>query len=116
MILGMEIALAIIGLLALVRGKMTISGKKVVVGVPARLLGLLALSAVPLVFAVGILYVVVEAPNDPEQFAEDNKMVIFAIEAGVVIGVAILVFGLGAALAISPEEAERRERGTAYED
>ena len=50
MILGIEIALVIIGLLALVRGRMTVTASRVVEGIPARLLGLLALTPIPIAF------------------------------------------------------------------
>lgn len=115
MICGLEIGLAIFGLIALVRGKMTLSKTKVVVGVPARLIGLLALTPLPIAFAVGFVYAIVNGA-DAERMAKDNQLTLGLIEAGIVIGVAILVFAIGAAVAISPQEAERRERGGRYED
>jgi hypothetical protein len=117
MILGIEIAMLVIGLLALVRGKMTVTGSRVVVGVPARLLGALALTPLPAAFVAVIGYVALNAPADPEQFAQDKKLTIMAIEAAIVIGIAVLVFGIGAAIGISPAEVERRERRRRrYED
>lgn len=117
MILGIEIAMLVIGLLALVRGKMTVTGSKVVVGVPARLLGALALTPLPAAFVAIIGFVALNAPADPEQFTQDKKLTIMAIEAVIVIGIAVLVFGIGAAIGISPAEAERRERRRRrYED
>ena len=56
MILGMEIGLAIFGLIALVKGKMTVSKNKVVVGAAARLLGLLALTPLPAALLFVVLY------------------------------------------------------------
>lgn len=106
MILGMEIGLAIFGILALVRGKMTLSKNKVVVGAPARLLGLLALTPLP----AALLFVVLYAASRGGQVNDDDKWTITGIEAGTVILVAILVFGIGAAIGITPREAERRER------
>lgn len=116
MICGLEIGLAIFGILALVRGKMTLSKNKIVVGAPARLLGLLALAPLPLAFGVGAVYAVtqVAAGGDPEKFAEDNRWTLTLIEGGIVIGVAIVVFAIGAMVAVSPAEAERRERGNRY--
>jgi hypothetical protein len=106
MILGVGIAMIIVGLLALVRGKMTISKSKVVVGAPARLLGLLALTPYPIAIVAVLLYVA----SKGGQVGEDDQWTMTAIEGGIVIGMAILVFGIGAAVGITPEEAKRRER------
>jgi hypothetical protein len=117
MILGIEIAMIVVGLLALVRGKMTVTGSKVVIGTPARLLGALALTPLPAAFVAVIGYIALNAPADPEQFAQDKKWTITAIEAGIVIGIAVLVFGIGAAIGVSPAEADRLERRRRrYED
>lgn len=117
MILGMEIGLAIFGILALVRGKMTISKTKVVVGAPARLLGLFALTPLPLAFMAGVIYAVREGGGNPQGFvANDNaRLTLALIEGGIVVGVAIVVFAIGAMIAVPPQEAERRER-TEYDE
>jgi hypothetical protein len=121
MILGIEIAMIIIGLLALVRGRMTLTRNKVVVGVPARLLGALALTPLPVALVAVVGYIAMNAPADPERFAADNQVTIIIIETAIVIGIAVLVFGIGAAVAVDPVEAERRQRrdydaGDDYED
>ena len=115
---GLEIGLAIFGLIALIRGKMTLSKTKVVVGAPARLIGLLALAPLPIVFGFGIVFGIVKAAEgaDPQQIAKDNQALFTGIEIGVVILTAILVFTIGAAVAISPQEAARRERAGRYDD
>jgi len=122
MILGVEIAMLVVGLLALVRGRMTISKTKVVTGTAARLLGLLALTPLPVAFAAVALYVAVSGVGDPERFLEDNKLTLMLIEAGVVIGIAILVFGIGAAIGTDPardrpeDEEDDRPRRRARRD
>jgi hypothetical protein len=102
MIQGVEIALLVIGLLAIIRGKLTISKTKVVTGAAARLLGLIALTPLPVALAAVALYMAVSGVGDPERFADDNRMTLMLIEAGVVIGIAILVFGIGAAIGTDP--------------
>lgn len=117
MICGMEIGMAIVGLLALIRGRMTISKTRVVVGVPARLLGIVALTPLPVAFGAVILFSLVQgAAVNPEKFAEDNRVTLVLIEAGIVIGIAIFVFAVGALVAIHPDEAARRERADRYDD
>ena len=116
MILGIEIALAIYGVIGLFGGKMTISKTKVVLGAPARLLGALALTPLPVAFVVILMYVTTQAPANPERFADENKLTIALIEAVIVIGIAILVFGIGAAIAVDPREAARRARRDDYEE
>jgi hypothetical protein len=110
MILGIEIAMIVVGILAIVRGKMTVTGNKVVIGTPARLLGALALTPLPAAFMAILAYVAINAPADPERFAQDKKWTIIGIEAAIVIGIAVLVFGIGAAIGIDRREAERIER------
>ena len=108
MILGMEIGLAIVGLIALFGGKFTISKTKVVQGMPARLLGLLALTPFPLALVVVLGYVAANAPANPEQFVKDNQWTLIGIEAGIVITIAVLLFVIGAAVATNPEETRKR--------
>jgi hypothetical protein len=96
----------VVGLLALVRGKMTISKTKVVVGTPARLLGLLALTPYPIAIVALLLY----AASKGGQVGEDDRWTLTAIEGGIVIGMAILVFVLGSLFAVDPKEAARRAR------
>jgi hypothetical protein len=112
MILGVGIAMIVVGLLALVRGRMTISKTKVVVGVPARLLGLLALTPYPIAIVAVLLYVAAKGG----QIRDDDQWTLTAIEGGIVIGMAILVFVIGSAVAVNPEEAERRRRRDDYDD
>jgi hypothetical protein len=114
MILGLYIGLAIVGILALVRGRMQISKTKIVVGVPARLLGLLGLAPLPLALVVGIVYVAVSTdvtdPQAVQRFTQEHKWTFSLIEGVCVGGVAIILFVTAALLAVSPEEAERRAR------
>lgn len=113
---GIAIGLTIFGLLGLIRGKMTISKTKVVVGVPARLLGLLAMTPIPLLLGVGVVIGLMNLGEDPQKLQKDNQLLFAAIEVGIVVGVAVLVFVIAAVVAIHPREAERRERAGRYED
>jgi hypothetical protein len=116
MILGIEIAMIVVGLIALFRGKLTISKTKVVEGIPARLLGLLALTPIPVVIAVGLAYTILSNPADPEKFVEENKTTLVVIEVVIVLGIAILVFGIGAALGKDPTARRRDEEEDEYDD
>ncbi|AMV26924.1 hypothetical protein VT84_21160 [Gemmata sp. SH-PL17] len=116
MIFGIEVGLAIFGILALVRGRMTMSKGKVVVGVPARLLGLVALTPLPVALVVILLYTIAQGGADPEKFAQDQRLTIALIEAGVVISIAVFVFVVGAMIGVSPVEVARRERKGRYEE
>jgi hypothetical protein len=107
MILGMEIALLCAGLYALVTGRFTVTRNRVVHGAPARLLGLLALLPFPLCFAYGVQRAADMAAHgqDPAQLSSDWNMI--ALEAGVVIVCAFVVFGLGALMAETPQSRSR---------
>ena len=99
MILGIEIALLVVGVLALVRGKLPLDKSHAVYGLPARFLGLIALTPLPASFVVVAAYTILNVPSgNPaavDQFVADNRWILIAIEAGIAIGVAVTVFGLG---------------------
>lgn len=113
LILGLEIGLIVFGLVALVRGKITVSKTKVVEGIPARLLGALALTPLPIAFMVGVAIAATQ-PN-PEQFVKDNQLTIALIEAGIVLGIGLLVVVIGLVVGTDPAAARRRSRDR-YED
>jgi hypothetical protein len=114
MILGLEIGLIIVGILALVRGRIQLSKGKTVQGAPARLLGLLALTPLPVAFFVIMVYTLantdINRPDLVEKWAEDNKWTLTAIEAGVVIGIGVLFIILVAVMGKPVAEVEREVR------
>jgi hypothetical protein len=121
MIIGLYIGLAIAGILALIRGRMQISKTKVVVGIPARLLGLLAFTPFPVALVVGMIYVAANAdvtdPKAVQEFTQAHQGALTGIELICAIGVAILLFAIASMVAVSPDEAERRtRRPTSYDD
>ncbi|MCC6509523.1 MAG: hypothetical protein IT423_10470 [Pirellulaceae bacterium] len=56
MILGAEIGITIYGLIALIRGKMSLGKGRILTGTPARILGVIGLCMLPLVFLFGFFY------------------------------------------------------------
>jgi hypothetical protein len=99
MILGIEIALLVVGILALVRGKLPLDNKRAVYGLPARFLGLVALTPMPLSFLAIMVYTASQiSAGDPatvDRFVQDNKFTLILIEAACTIGVAVFVFVFG---------------------
>jgi hypothetical protein len=114
MIIGMYIGLAIAGILAMVRGRMQISKQKIVVGIPARLLGILGLTPLPLALLVGVIYTAVSVDvTDPvalQQFTQDNRGAFTLIEVFSCLFVGLLLFVIATMVAVSPKEADRWER------
>jgi hypothetical protein len=114
MILVLEIGLAIYGIVALIKGRFSVSKTKAVSGLPARLLGLVCLTPLPLAVVAIMVYTAastdVTNPQQVEQWVQNNKMSITLVEAGVVIGVTILIFVVAALLAKPIEEVERAAR------
>lgn len=106
MILGMEIGLAIYGFLALIRGRFTVSSKKVVTGTAAYVLGLLSLCPIPLAFLIALV-LVSSGKVDPEG---NDKWVLVGVEAGIVIGFAAVIFTIGAMLGTDPAKKKRKKR------
>ena len=109
MILVIEVLLAIMGVKALVTGRLQMTGSKVVVGGAARAVGFIALMPVPIVLAIGVAILAMVNPPDPERFAADNQWTFIGIEAGVVLGMVVLIAILCSLLGKSPAELEREQ-------
>lgn len=97
MILGLEIGMLIAGILALTRGRMELTPSIVAEGVAARLLGILAMTPLPAAIIVLGAYTVANCAgkSEPEidAWVKKEKTNMIIIEAGVVLGIALLVVG-----------------------
>lgn len=121
MILGIEIALLVMGIMAVANGKMKFTKNKVVEGLPARLLGVLAILTLPTVFMIGFIVGFMQAfqnPNgDPQEFIRKHAATIAIIEACIVGGVTIFIVGVGLIIGGPPtDERPRRRRRRDEED
>jgi hypothetical protein len=119
LIFGLGIGLIVAGIVALVRGRLQFSKTKAVVGAPARVLGAALITPLPVSFLVAIIYTMTQIdPNRPDQakaWAKDNELTITAIQAGTMIGLAVLIIVIAAFLA-KPIEARRPSRRDEYDD
>ena len=110
----LAIGMIIMGLLALIRGRIQLSKAKVVRGIPARLLGALALTPFPVATLIAILYMFatgdVKDPDDVERWTQQNQGSVVAIAAGTVLGTALLIVILGFILAKPMTEEDRRPK------
>ena len=123
MILVLEIGLIIYGIVVLITGRFKVSKAKAVVGLPARLLGLLCLTPLPVAIVAIMVYTAmstdVSNPQQVEQWVQNNRISITIVEAAIVIGITILIFVLAAFLAKPIEDvdrAARRSRQVEYDD
>jgi hypothetical protein len=108
-LLIMEFFLLVFGVVALIRGKFTISSRRVVEGVPARVLGLVAIIPLPLFILGGIVLGILKG-DKAAQFFEKNKSIFVAIElVGVAIAFAV-VFGIGAVIGQPLKKKKRKEK------
>lgn len=96
----LQIALAIWGIVVLFTGKLTVSKTKVVQGTAARLLGLLMLMPFPVAFMIGVAVGAWGAASGRD--LEDLQMTLMAVDAGLVIGTAVLVLAIAHAIGKSP--------------
>ncbi len=104
--LGFEIVLTVVGVLALCRGRLAVTRTRVVVGTPARVLGLVALTPLPLAATAGLLLAMSENPAEPRSLAQ-VVWILNGIELGICLCVAVVVFGAGAVVAVRPVENAR---------
>jgi predicted Zn finger-like uncharacterized protein len=116
MILGIEIAMFVMGIIAIVKGKLTLAKGKVVYGTPARLIGAIGLLPLPLAFLAIIVFAVIVAASDPNfnerAFEQQYRWTAVGIEVGCVLLCLVLFYAIGLRYAESPEadEAPRRRR------
>ena len=105
MILGIEIAMIVMGIIAIFKGKLTISKTKVVTGWPARLLGLVCLAPLPIVFlGAAIWAIVLNVNNDTAEVQVPATSSLVGLEIGTVIFCGAIAFGVGSLIA-RPQEA-----------
>lgn len=96
----LQIAMAIVGIIVLCTGKLKLSANKVVVGTPARLLGLMLLAPLPVAFTIGIcvgLYV-----GSTGGSLDDVQIPMLLVDVGLVVLTAIAVFAIASAIAKPP--------------
>lgn len=102
MILGAEIGMLIFGLVALVRGKLTLTKTRIVRGPMARVLGIVAMLPLPLSIGVGVLIGFAMAVQH-RRFVPDEWHGTFAIvEGGIIVACLVVVYALGWSFAETP--------------
>jgi hypothetical protein len=108
MILGLEIAMLIGGLVALVTGKLKLSQRMVTEGVAARLAGAVFLLPLPMAFTIGMVIGFMQATQGKPMDGSFNWTLVL-MEAGIVVG--CLVVGLVIAFVggKAPKDASRRK-------
>ena len=96
MIAAIEIVMFLVGIAVLVTGRLPLAPYRVVRGAQARMLGILAMAPVPLATCVGAVTVVLMSPQ-PQQYGKDPSIrgTLIALETGIVVGCAALVYGIG---------------------
>lgn len=99
MILGAEIGLFVMGIIALVKGKLTLSKTRVVYGTPARLLAIIAFLPIPLAFAAGMVYGVVLAAQGREVTPDAVGLTLVGIEVAILVLCVVAMYGIGWAIA-----------------
>ena len=103
MILGAEIALVILGIYALVKGKLTLTKTRVVYGTHARLLAIIAFLPMPLSLVVGVIFGIILAASGRDATATSVRLTMVGIEVGVLVLCVAALYGLGWQLAKPPE-------------
>ena len=103
MILGAEIGMIIMGIMALVKGQMTLTKKKIVYGAPARFLAIITFMPIPTSFGIATIVAAVSVARGQNVTQESFRMTGAGIEAAVVIFYLILLYALGFRLAAPSE-------------
>ncbi|HJZ93282.1 MAG TPA: hypothetical protein VKE40_20570 [Gemmataceae bacterium] len=124
LLIGLGIGLIVVGIVAIVRGRIQLSKSRAVVGIPARLLGVGFLFPFPLGFLAALIYTVANVPDATrpdvvEKWTKEHEWALTGIQAGVMIGLAVVLVII-AAMAAKPvteiERGARRKRIAEYDD
>lgn len=123
MLLLVQLALFVAGVVLLFVGRLPLSRTKVVEGAPARVLGLVAAAPLPVAFTVGFFVGFLAQPADPQKFLADNRWNILLVDAGLVLGAVLIVVVGALVFGTDPTEGDdydrprrRRRRRQRYED
>jgi hypothetical protein len=103
MILGAEIGLIIMGIIALTKGKLQLTKTKCIYGTPARLLALIALLPIPLSIVIISTIAVLYAAQGRDVTGAGLRWTATGIEAGILVLCVSLIYGIGWRLASPPE-------------
>lgn len=99
MILGAEIGLLVMGIIAMVKGKLTLTKNRIVYGLPGRLIAIFALLPLPLALMIGVgigVYHAIDNPQfDPNELQRRYGGVFIAIELGCIVLSLALLYGIG---------------------
>jgi hypothetical protein len=100
-ILGIEIGMLVMGIIALVTGKLTLSKKKVVYGTPAKLLAIPLLLPIPLAIFLGLVVGVIMGLQGINPTAPSHRWVFALLELGPIALCMGIVYAIGWNLAES---------------
>jgi hypothetical protein len=108
-----EIAMLVIGIMALVTGKLTFSQNKVVRGATARIAGAILMIPLPLMFGIGLIIGLQAGLQGQQVDQQKLQSQLTPIEIGVTI--TCLILGLGIAV-MGAEPPRRRDDFDDYHD
>ncbi len=105
----LEIGMAICGLIALITGKVNLTGSKAAQGVPARIIGVIMLLPFPLslLVIVPITAVIVSRGQPP---TDNMTLVLRLIESGIILACFLVSMVIGFMTATPVERTRRRRR------
>jgi hypothetical protein len=106
MLLILEIGMLIAGIIALITGKLTLTKKKVVLGTPARVVGLIWFIPLPVALLISLML----RPAKTQE--EQNRLVttILVIEIALILSCFILGLVIGLLNAKNPKKPKKRRR------
>jgi hypothetical protein len=96
------LAMLVFGIIALVRGRFTLTRTKVVSGVPARIIGVILLMPLPLMLASGLLLGVIYGIQGKQPRAEDLQGIGAVLELGIIFLCFLAAVIVGVATARPP--------------
>ena len=111
MIIGLYVGLFIAGLIALIKGKLTLGKNRVATKAAARVAGAVFLLPVPLAFGILMIVAFVRVSEGKAVDNDDWKLTSSLIELGVCVFCALAGFGIALAGSAPPEPEESEEEG-----
>src|SRR5258708_33196285 len=99
MILGAEIGMIVMGIMALVKGQMVLTKRKIVYGAPARFLAIITFLPLPTSFVIATIVAAVSVAKGQNVTEESFRWTGAGIEAAVVVFYIVILYAVGLRLA-----------------
>lgn len=112
MLFGLEIGMLICGIIALISGKVTLSPRSVVSGMPARVIGIIAVVTLPVSFGLTAMYIFLMSQAWPMGQRWPHGLILLGLELVIFFAALVAMFVVGYKYVHDPQALEEWDMWT----